>query len=332
MVETVGDEDARPAKEEEERVIKQPPKAVHIKIILTETDNITYYECRSTTELKGTPEAAEVDKVNARYLFLTVGKGRNRRTSEAETQTMEIVYKSRPANTVRIQQNTQSSFVSNYDMYDTYIDVQRSTKKIATDENKKIEITTYSNEGKTTEDQAEIIAANPSFKYSQMVLQRLLAGNVFREQQKRFRSMYLPDPLDTNIQYLYSLNIMWTFKSQRCLGKPVSSLCWCHANSDIIAAGYGVNGFVPCRLRRTGSVCVWNIKNPVNPERIYKFDMPVTAISFSKETPQLIAVGLYDGTILVLDVMNDSPEPVAKTERETSPSFAPVWRLDWFKR
>lgn len=93
-----------------------------------------------------------------------------------------------------------------------------------------------------------------------MVLQRLLASNIYREQQKRFRNMIMPDPLDLSIQYLYRLVTLWTYKMTETIGKGVSCLCWCHGNSDILAVGYGVYDFVSYMYRTSGYVAIWSIK------------------------------------------------------------------------
>lgn len=99
-----------------------------------------------------------------------------------------------------------------------------------------------------------------NFKFSSMVLQRLLASNIYREQQKRFRNMVMPDPLDLSVQYLYRLETLWTYKMTETIGKGVSCLSWCQGNSDILAVGYGVYDFVPFMYRTSGYVAIWSIK------------------------------------------------------------------------
>ena len=78
-----------------------------IKVVLTETDDIVLYESPSLTVLKGSEEAAAVEKANTDYEFLTVGKGRNRRTSDAESQTKDILVKTRNSNTESSDNGTE---------------------------------------------------------------------------------------------------------------------------------------------------------------------------------------------------------------------------------
>lgn len=72
------------------------------------------------------------------------------------------------------------------------------------------------------------------------------------------------------------------------LGKSVNSINWNPANQDIVAVGYGKFYFsdtIP------GLVLIWNIKNPVQPERSYSFTDSVTSVCFSTKNPMLLAVG-----------------------------------------
>lgn len=162
-----------------------------------------------------------------------------------------------------------------------------------------------------------------------MVLQRLLAGNNFRTHQKRFRNMIMPNPLDLSICYAYRLQELWTYAITGIVGSAISCLAWCHTNGDLLAIGYGVYDFQHSPLRRAGYVAVWSIKNPRNPERLYRYKVPVTALAFSRAHPQVLAVGTYDGSVELLDISDDSSERVARSQRETSPGVEPVWCIEW---
>lgn len=318
---------------------KEHPSAMKpkhfIKLQLTETDDIVLYETASLTVLKGTDEAVAVEKYNADYEYITKGAGKNRRTSDAEVQTENLLVKSRSANTERIKQDEKGSFVSNFEMHDTYADIARNTKQLEVDEttHEKVQLTTYFREG--MEDIEETLSKSNSFNLSSMILQRLLAGNIFRERQKRFRNMVMPDPLDLNVKYLYRLETLWSYKSVETMGKDVVDLSWCHDNGDLLAVAYGVYNYRDSKNRISGAVLIWSIKNPVNPERRYRYKIPVTAVEFSVKDPQLLAVALYDGTVEVLDITEnramDDHSVVARSERKSSPGFEPVWHIQWIQ-
>lgn len=60
--------------------------------------------------------------------------------------------------------------------------------------------------------------------------------------------------------------------------------------------------------------------------------MPVTAVSFSHENPQLLAVGFYDGSVRVIDIRNaDASSLIATSHRKTSPPIEPIWQMKWIK-
>ncbi|XP_055626014.1 dynein axonemal intermediate chain 4 [Toxorhynchites rutilus septentrionalis] len=300
----------------------------HVKIFLTETDDIILFESASHTVARDSEEAALVEQQNANYEAKR--QGRKTATADAEAQNPEQVCKSRGVNTERIMKQEVASFVSNYDMYDTYNDLERHTKEIDLAEaSSKLEITTYSREG--MEDIDEMLDRSENFHLSSMILQRLLASNMYREKQMRFRNMYPTDPSNTEARFLYRLETLWTYKTVETMGKAVASASWCPSNGDIVAIAYGVYRFKEADYRSSGYVCVWNIKNPVNPERRYKFSVPVTAVAFSKKTPQLLAIGLFDGTVQITDIMDNSQVPVGVSERTELPVFEPIWDIEWIE-
>lgn len=62
---------------------------------------------------------------------------------------------------------------------------------------------------------------------------------------------------------------------------------------------------------------------------MYRYEIPVTALAFSKQTPQLLAVGLYNGSIEVLDMTEIDYTPIAKSQRLSSQGVEPVWSMKW---
>lgn len=335
-------------------IIAEPDKdAVYIKILITETEDIVLYESPSLTMLKEDADAIEKELEDERQKKLDESKKSSedatvlgsmdesseqslkvpfvepiKRMSHAEAQTSTILYKTKAANTDRIKKIDQSSFVSNYDMWDTYADLEASTKEVNLDgEDKTVEITTFTKDGMEHPDQ--FLSTNKNFKKSAMIIERLLAGNIFGDRQKRFRNFKLPDPYDKDVKYLYRLDTLWVYKVPELLGKAVASASWCTRNGDLLAVAYGVYGFTAHEQRKLGYVCIWSIKNPVNPERRYTYTAPVTSVRFSRKSPQLLAIGLYDGRVEIRDITQEEGPPIAKSDRKTSPGFEPVMQIEW---
>lgn len=56
----------------------------------------------------------------------------------------------------------------------------------------------------------------------------------------------------------------------------------------------------------------------------------MTAVDFSKEFPQLLAVGFFNGMIQVLDISDsDTNSIVARSQRNASAGFEPIWDMKW---
>lgn len=310
-----------------ENIEKSKNISPFIKVILRETDDILLFEKSSLTVPDGTEEANLVKNDNQIYEYLTVGKGRNRRKDDAETQTIEILYKSKCINTELIKKFDASAFVSNYDMYDTYEDYERVTKYVDFDnENcQKLGITTYKIQDL---EQFEDISKTHRFNLAVMLIQRLLAGNVYHEKQKRFRNMILPNSLSLDVKYLYRLEILWKY-SYIELGKSVSCMCWCPNDGDILAVAYGIFHIDIYNDKHKGYVAIWNIKNPINPERKIEYNTPVVCVEFSKFTPQLLAIGLYDGTIEVRDITNELNSLVSTNNGSKIKGTEPIVAMKW---
>lgn len=238
-----------------------------MKIRLNETEDVLLYENNSYTLLGGTDEATVVLADNERYDYLTIGKGQQRKCRDVETQTAAPLRKTRAINTDRIDEKAVGTFVSNYDMFDTYAQLERTIQSIdigRTDnsdaQHDTLNVTTYTRDGDDVDDLNRRLAKNNSFRLSSMILERILAGNMYRESQRRFRNMDMPNPLDPVVHYLYRVKLLWTYRSHDIDGSAVTCMSWCPSNADILAIGYGVFNYVLPERRRTGYVCLWNMK------------------------------------------------------------------------
>eukprot|EP00891_Asterochloris_glomerata_P001439 jgi/Astpho2/1439/Aster-06288 len=85
------------------------------------------------------------------------------------------------------------------------------------------------------------------------------------------------------------------------LGSPQAGarlqLLW--VRKDVLAVGYGHFNFGP---QQPGLVAFWSLKNPGHPLWTFPTSSGVTAVDFATQSPNMLAVGLYDGTLAVHDV------------------------------
>lgn len=52
-------------------------------------------------------------------------------------------------------------------------------------------------------------------------------------------------------------------------------------------------------------------------------------LDFHPTSPALLAVGLYDGTVLVYDVRNKHKKPIYQSTVKTQKHTDPVWQVKW---
>ena len=68
---------------------------------------------------------------------------------------------------------------------------------------------------------------------------------------------------------------------------------------DLFAVGYGSFDFMK---QTSGLICCYSLKNPSHPEYTFTTESGVMALDFHPQHSSLLAVGLYDGTVMVFDV------------------------------
>lgn len=237
---------------------------VFMKICLEETDDMLLFENNSYSVLRDTDEAKAIENDNKRYHELVMVKDKQRKMNDIETQTVDAHYKTRGVNTDHIEKSSSGTFVSNYDMYDTYANLETKTEHIQNDyddRHEQLNITTYSTKAGNV-DFSRTLGINKSFQLTSIILQRVLAGNVFHENQRRFRNLEPTKSLEPIVHYLYRLKLLYKYRYHETTGSSVSCMSWCPKNTDILAIGYGIFKCqqMPCKERERSAVCLWNIK------------------------------------------------------------------------
>lgn len=87
-------------------------------------------------------------------------------------------------------------------------------------------------------------------------------------------------------------------------------MSWNKNNQDILSIAYGECRIVSPVVQSQGLVLCWSVKNPEWPERIYRTQSPVTALDFSKSSPNLLTIGHMDGRITIVDVRKNDFSPI----------------------
>ncbi|XP_017057803.1 dynein axonemal intermediate chain 4 [Drosophila ficusphila] len=329
--------------------VPRPYTRSFVKITLRKSELFELHSQPQTTVAKGSPEGEEAERDNRLYEYLTVGKGKVRRRSDNDAQTDTVLVTSRAANTILISKATVSSYVSNFEMYDTLNNISKeyATSMMGSVKDLPAALAAQAEEGEVLEDEVEAVAEkdkvtsqterllrSAEFRNAVMYMGRTLSSNNNEAGMRRFRNFDQVERWNAEAEYVYSLNLLFRLvpepsKNER---KAVSDIDFCRSNGDILAVAYGLYSFSSQRVPTSGSVFLWSVKNPGEPERAYYYDVPVTAISFSPFLPSLLAIGLYDGGVEVRDVSSLQDMPVAVSQRSTSPGSAPVVAIRWIKQ
>ena len=74
-----------------------------------------------------------------------------------------------------------------------------------------------------------------------------------------------------------------------------------------------------------GLVCLYSIKNTNHPEYAFNTESGVMSLDFHPQSPALLAVGLYDGTVLVYDIRNKHKRSIYQSTIRTQKHTDPVW-------
>ncbi|XP_063359989.1 dynein axonemal intermediate chain 4 [Cydia amplana] len=312
-------------------LMSYPP---NIMVVFKETETEFLFELPSFSFEKGTPEGNAVEEANEFYNYITVGKGRNRKMVVEETQTEPVVVQSRHTLAVRPQKKNAASFASVWDMHDTYEKLKLARAKEEPDEmvlyqsadarllRKKKIVDTGPVRGKSFQE----IGQSHNFYDAVMLTERVLAAKAYSDAQKKFRGLVPMDPLSLDLVYIYTIKRLWTFECNETDGHPIVMMAFNPSNKNILAAAYGDIG---CANQVDGLVAIWCTKNPIKPERFYRFVEPLTSIAFSAKNPNWLACGFANGDVLILDVTSYAKKIIARSSRDTNPCFEPIWTVTW---
>jgi dynein intermediate chain 1 len=76
-------------------------------------------------------------------------------------------------------------------------------------------------------------------------------------------------------------------------------------------------------------ICCFSLKNTSHPEYTFNTDSGVMCLDFHQHHHSLLAVGCYDGTVLVFDVRNKVNRPIYSSSIRTGKHTDPVWQVHW---
>ncbi|KAK2858146.1 hypothetical protein Q7C36_006065 [Tachysurus vachellii] len=193
------------------------------------------------------------------------------------------------------------------------------------------------------EPDSERILYSENFLQSLKVMEKTVLLNIYQQKLAAYRGLpILSDPdYEPNLveedevevkeedSLSPALELLWAFSCELTKAHSVSCMTWNKNNPDILAVGYGQFEF---KDQASGLVCIWSLKNPTWPERIFNCHTSVTSLDFSASNPSQIAVGLYDGTIAIYSMQSTEAMLVCDSRDCAQKHTAAAWQVKWIDR
>ncbi|CAL4072050.1 unnamed protein product, partial [Meganyctiphanes norvegica] len=123
-----------------------------------------------------------------------------------------------------------------------------------------------------------------------------------------------------------SITELFTFQSLRTKGRRVNSITFAKTSPWLVLATYGELVFTK---EKWGVINGWNIKRIGQPEMEMPLPGPATVLCSCPKAPQLLAVALLDGTLLVYQLDVPIPTLIMDTRCGVDRHSSPVWSVDW---
>nr|SVE83993.1 EOG090X0HBC [Daphnia pulex] len=143
------------------------------------------------------------------------------------------------------------------------------------------------------------------------VIERMLNQNTYDDIAQDFK--YWEDAADEYREPEGTLMPLWRFTPpatmlrmfeenggmRNAVPSHITAICWNPHYKDLFAIGLGSRDNMTAE---SGLVCVFSLKSPCHPERSAQVQAGVSSLDFHPEFWQLLAVGMHDGHVAVIDL------------------------------
>jgi len=242
--------------------------------------------------------------------------------SERASQTYNEVQRYRVIATQPPKCNNFSEEVTQWFIYDAYMaEIEANSKK---DDGKEKEKKPAVEEPKKKASESDPIYSD-AMKLSIKLMERMVNQNAENEIYHDFK--YWEDKSDEfRTEGDGTLLPLWRFASEKVKRKQVTSIRWNPKYTDLFAVGFGSYDFM---RQGSGCICCYSLKNTRYPEYVFNTDAGVCSLDWHPTRPALLAVGLYDGTVLVYDVRARTKKSIYASTIRTNKHTDPVWEVRW---
>lgn len=251
--------------------------------------------------------------------------------SERAAQTFNNILRSRGVATEPPPVQTYSATVTQWDIYDAYMqdlkNIQQEEEMNKNAERRKLAgggSSGANEEGVQKKSKEDDMVHSLKMNNALKILERMVNQNAEDEIFQDFK--YWEDASDYYRNGEGSLLPLWRFSTERTKRKQVTTLCWNPNYPDLFAVAYGSYDFM---RQGSGIVCCFSLKNTSHPEYMFSTESGVMCLDFHPHHQSLLAVGCYDGTVMVFDVRNKVNRAIYSSSIRTGKHTDPVWQVHW---
>lgn len=344
---------------------------VVVDVIISETETMSLLDMTDIFVSEVADDAEAIRERNNRYVELCKNRMGNDKYVERSMQTFNGAPKNKHVQSDSIVMVDAATNATTWDIYDSFYGLEQGETVLTPDPDKAgypeatmdtsrgpektMSVVSTASMDSASSSQSEmetfgicldepdpqLILLSEKFRYSLLVMERSILGNIFQPKLAAYRqlpiledpdSMVKPEAVEQSEEDEESppapaLERLWAFSSELTRGRNISSMAWNKKNPDLLAVGYGD---FDVRNQKPGLVCCWSLKNPTWPERVFHCESAVTALDFSASKPNLLAVGMHDGCIALYNVQSRDKKTLAINSSEcANKHFSPVWQIKW---
>jgi dynein intermediate chain 1 len=173
------------------------------------------------------------------------------------------------------------------------------------------------------EDTRDVLYSN-EMKGTVKLMERMVNFNQDLEAFEDFR--FFSDGADAFRQTGSALPL-WRFTFEKLKKKQVTCVRWNPTYPDLFAVSYGSYEFL--KQSSVGGVVLYTLKNPKFPEKIVNTNCTACCLDWNFWKPAILAVGLYDGSVGIIDARNHSKSLLFQTLDDLCRHSDPVWEVKW---
>jgi len=307
-------------------------------ISLRESDTFWLLGVPGRCVASDSPEATAVEEANGRYRSLLKARQGSELYVDVAIQTVNNIVKSKEIQSVSESCTQKHSQVTGWEIHDAFHANQAEVTQEGLQDGPVTseKPTSAARLGKSSV--ASGVAGNTSPSPSLEIvdldgamanMEKAILQNVYHEKMLLYRDHHVVQK-EGSTKNDRAIMHLWNFRCGLTDGRNVSCVAWNKIKPDLLVVGYGEFDFTS---QRDGLVAFWSLKNPDNPERTFATPFGVTALDFSSTNYNLLAVGLYDGTVSIYDVRALTDKPVLESGHGVPGKHSdPVWKVRWVKR